>query len=91
MSKAPDCGTEMQIEYPELSEQLPLWRIMAAMSKEQMQELKELIEDERQKAWKEAWNAAVEQIAEGLELEIDDRTARANRIRLLKDFKVKWP
>jgi glycosyltransferase involved in cell wall biosynthesis len=37
-------------------------------------------------ARKEAWNAAIEQIAEGLELEIDNRAMRANRIRQLKDL-----
>jgi hypothetical protein len=60
----------------------PLREVIGSMSKDQRQELNELIDEERQAAW----NAAVEQIAEGLELEIDNRAERANRIRLLKDL-----
>jgi endonuclease YncB( thermonuclease family) len=69
------------------SGQPPLWRAIESMSKEQRRELGELIDEERQAGW----NAPVEQIAEGLELEIDDRATRANRVRQLKNLKLKWP
>jgi hypothetical protein len=63
----------------------PLWQAVKAMSKQQLQEFNELIDEQRQYGW----NAAVDQIAEGLELEIDDRATRANRIRQLKNVKPK--
>jgi hypothetical protein len=63
----------------------PLWQAIEAMSKQQLQELNDLIDEQRQSGW----NAAVDQIAEGLELEVDDRTPRAARIRQLKNVRPK--
>jgi hypothetical protein len=63
----------------------PLWRTIEAISKEHRQELDELVDEERQYGW----NAAVEEIAQGLELENDHRAARAARVRQLKNLKLK--